>query len=397
MLLNMKYFFVLGNNPALSVAEINAVLGLKKAELLAADFLLADIEGVIDSENLISRLGGTIKIGVIRSEVENKQNNLSDAAIKMSEAKQATSPSGKFNFGFSGYGDFGFNKKDIGIKIKNRFNEKKISSRYVVSNEKTLSSVVITQNKLIARGIEIVAIKNGNIILLGETLSVQPFKDLSRRDFGRPARDDLSGMLPPKLAMTMINLAGIDNHEAVIVDPFCGSGTILGEAALMGYKNLFGSDISKKAIDDTYTNFSWIKELYKIEGTRLKLAVKSALKLSQFIKSGSADAVITEPFLGPQRGMINFKETISNLEELYSGSISEFKEVLKRGGKVVMVWPSFYGQKPISPKFDGFKLIPLLPENLAKGQFVKQSERGTITYGRPGQKVFREIVLLEKI
>ncbi len=392
----MKYFFILGNNASLSVAEIHALIGLENAELLAPDFLLANINGSLDAEALMQRLGGTIKIGIIREEINGGQNNLSAAAIKIAEAKQKISPSGKFNFGFSGYGEANFNRKDLGIKIKNFFSENNISSRFVVSNEKTLSSVVITQNKLIVRGVELVAIKKGDKVLLGETLSVQPFKDLSRRDFGRPARDDLSGMLPPKLAMTMINLAGLDSFENILVDPFCGSGTIVGEAALMGYKNLFGSDISKKAIDDTYKNFSWMKELYKLEGAKLKLAVKSALKLSQFIKANYADAVVTEPYLGPQRGMINFKETISNLEELYSGAISEFRTILKKGGKAIMVWPSFYGQKPINPKHDGFKISPLLPDNLAKGQFIKQSERGTIIYGRPGQKVFREIVVLEK-
>ena len=93
---------------------------------------------------------------------------------------------------------------------------------------------------------------------------MQPFKDLSRLDFGRPARDDFSGMLPPKLAQIMINLAQVQNPEALIIDPFCGSGTILSEALLMGYKDLLGSDISPKAIADTYKNISWIKDLYKI-------------------------------------------------------------------------------------------------------------------------------------
>lgn len=189
----------------------------------------------------------------------------------------------------------------------------------------------MTQNKLITRGIEFVLAKEGNKILIGETLAVQPFKDLSRRDFGRPARDDFSGMLPPKLAQIMINLAQVQNPEALIIDPFCGSGTILSEALLMGYKDLLGSDISPKAIADTYKNISWIKDLYKIKDAKVKVVVKNVTDLSKFIKAESVEAVICEPFLGPQRGLINFKVVISNLEELYSQAIQEFRAILKPG------------------------------------------------------------------
>lgn len=396
----MKYFFVLGTNTALSIAELGAVLDLSKSKLLAPDFLVVDLNIEINAETLMNRLGGTVKIGVIRDEVTiNANPDLVKAAIKLAAKKKESVSEGKFNFGYSCYGQNNFNKKDLGIKVKNYFNEKKISSRFVVSQEKTLSSVVITQNKLLTRGIEI-ALANDNedkVALVGETLSTQPFKDLSRRDFGRPARDDLSGMLPPKVALIMINMAQLKDMNSVIVDPFCGSGTILSEALLLGYNNLFGSDISIKAIEDTRINISWLKELYKIKDFKLKLLVKNVTALSKFIKSNYVDAVITEPYLGPQRGLLNFKIINKNLEDLYSTAISEFHKVLRAGGRVVMIWPSFYGQRPITPNFRGFKMIDMLPENLAEGAYVNKNTRPTIIYGRPGQKVFREIVVLEKI
>lgn len=396
----MKYFFVLGTNTALSIAELGAIFDLSRAKLLAPDFLLADLDLELNAETLINRLGGTIKIGLIRNEVNiNNNPDLVKAVIKLAAKKKEGVAEGKFNFGYSCYGANNFNKKDLGIKVKNYFNEKKLSSRFVVSQEKTLSSVVIAQNKLLTRGIEIVLVNDNEakITLVGETLSVQPFKDLSRRDFGRPARDDLSGMLPPKIALIMLNLAQVKNMDSVIVDPFCGSGTILSEALLLGYKNLFGSDISVKAVDDTRTNISWLKELYGLKDFRLKLLVKNVTNLSKFIKSNYVDAIITEPYLGPQRGLLNFKVINKNLEDLYSSAISEFHKVLKNGARVVMIWPSFYGQRPITPDYRGFKIIDMIPANLAAGSFVNKNARPTIIYGRPGQKVFREIVVLEKI
>jgi len=393
----MKYFFVLGTNAALSIAELAATLDIKKPRLLAADFLVAEIEREINADDLIKRLGGMIKIGQITGEVDIKDAAALTKLVQETARRKQAATDSKFNFGLSDYGPRSFNKKDLGLKLKKYFSENGISSRFVVSREKTLSSVVVTQNKLVGKGIEIVLAADGDRVLVGETLTVQPFKDLSRRDFGRPARDDLSGMLPPKLAQIMINLAQINSENAVIIDPFCGSGTILSEAALMGYKNLFGSDISFKAVEDTRKNMSWIKELYKINDCRVKLAVKNAIDLSKFIKSGSAEAIVTEPFLGPQRGMINFNSIVANLEELYSRSLSEFRKVLKPNGRVVMIWPSFYGQKPIAPRYEGFKILDMVPEELKDSQFIKKNSRPTIIYGRAGQKVYREIVVLEKI
>jgi len=393
----MKYFFVLGTNTALSVSELAAALDLKKTSLLASDFLVWETDIEINPETLMQRLGGIIKIGVIKEEITGDDNaKLLKTVCDLAKIKKYQSKGGKFNFGFSDYGKYQFNKKDLGLKLKKYFSDEKVSSRFVISHEKTLSSVVITQNKLIARGIEFVLIKDENKTLIGETLAVQPFKDLSRRDYGRPARDDQSGMLPPKLAQIMINLAQVRDMEALVIDPFCGSGTILSEALLMGYKHLFGSDISMKAIDDTYKNISWIKELYNVKDANVKILVKSVVDLSKFVKAESVEAVVCEPFLGPQRGLIDFKAVTSNLEELYSKAIQEFKTVLKDGGRVVMIWPLFYGQKPISPKYDGFKIINMIPESLRTNQYIKKHNRETIVYGRPGQKVYREIVVLEK-
>ena len=54
----------------------------------------------------------------------------------------------------------------------------------------------------------------------------------------------------------MINLALSQNIDYKnLLDPLRGSGTILTEAAVMGYQNLYGSDISRKAITDTKEKF----------------------------------------------------------------------------------------------------------------------------------------------
>jgi hypothetical protein len=38
----------------------------------------------------------------------------------------------------------------------------------------------------------------------------------------------------------------------------------------------------------------------------------------------------------------------------------------------------------------------MIPEGLRSNEVIKKNNRDTIIYGRPGQKVYREIVVLEK-
>ena len=101
-------------------------------------------------------------------------------------------------------------------------------------------------------------------------MAVQPFEEFGARDYARPSRDDLSGMLPPKLAKIMINLAQA-KENSLILDTFCGSGTILQEALIMGYLNLIGFDSSPKAIKDSQANLEWLADKYDLNITKVEL------------------------------------------------------------------------------------------------------------------------------
>ena len=416
----MKYFFVLGNNPALSAAEIIAVLGSEEEARVVSGNILILENPATDALKLIKRLGGTIKIGVINSEVNRHDNEKIKQAILniIEEDLEEKGEGSKYCFGISHYGQSKLPVFPIGLTIKKTLKQNGVSCRLVTSKEKTLSSVVVEQNNLTRQGIEIVLIEEAGTMYVGRTEAVQDFKSLSFRDFGRPDRDDASGMIPPKLAQIMINLSchcernGMErsNPETVLLDPFCGSGTILMEAALMGIKNLIGSDISEKAISDTKNNLTWVAEknpnlkslLRQAQDgqfSNLQLSKISATEISQKIKLNYVDAIVTEPYLGPQRGKIDPMKTKLELEKLYSAALREFKKILKPDGRVVMIFPvRAEGQRPdfhfMNPNLDGWQIVNPLPENLQEK--LHTTRRGTIVYGRPGQKVYREIVVLKK-
>ena len=388
----VKYYFILGSNPAISLAELAAVFDKTKLTLAYANVALLDQAEEIEAERLIKRLGGIIKIGRIFAETK------IETTAMLSAIKPLAKPaSGKFKFGFSFYGSGRLNLKPLGMELKKHLTAAGASCRWVVSRETTLSSVIVEQNGLLKNGAEFVLVKAGNKILLGQTLAVQPFKELEVRDYGRPARDDQSGMLPPKLAQIMINLARI-NKTASLLDPSCGSGTVLTEAALLGFKNIYGSDLSNKAVDDSQKNLAWMIKNYNLSITNYWLKNIDAAKISRSLKPNSIDAIVTEPYLGPQRGKIETRQVVKELEKLYASCLLEFSAILKPGGRIVMVWPVFNtsaGRIMLSQKIIGrLKIVSPLPHTFQS--LPGTTNRQTLLYGREGQKVWREIIILEK-
>lgn len=391
----MQYFFVLGNHPSLSAAELMSVLPKDKDNFKAA--VLADrqilcYQGALPCapEDLIRRLGGTIKLGEVLAEGVSRKDVL--AKIK----EKLLAGNGKFNFGFSDYG-VGLPLKVLAMELKKFLKEQGVASRWVVSREPTLSSVVVEQNKLLASGAELVFFKKDGAIAVGRTLAVQPFKELSRRDYGRPARDDHSGMLPPKLAQIMLNLSNL-SQEDVLLDPFCGSGTVLSEAALAGVKEIHGSDISSKAVADTKKNLEWLADKFEARSSKFEVAQYSATELSKHHQPNSVDRIVTEPYLGPQRGLHDLRAVVAELEQLYRLSLAEFYKILKPGGRVVMLWPVFWHKKEqvkLSAKI-ARDFMPVSPFPSELKLLLPLTERKTLLYGRPGQRVWREIVILEK-
>ncbi len=396
----MKYLFVLGRQPAISLAEIISLLKRLKngfqITLFQPEILIIDVAALLDVDFLMSQLGGTIKIGLVKDKT----------AIAMIKEKFGREKKGKIYFGLSAYGS-NISQNKNGLQIKKILKDEGWSVRFVTSREPTLSSVVVKTNKLLSdRGIEIIIANTPDGSWLAETLAVQPFAELSERDYGRPGRDALSGMLPPKLAKIMLNLAEV-GPDAAILDPFCGSGTILTEAALMGFTKIFGSDSNPQAVTDTKNNLSWIEKKYSIRqlADNIKYSnIKScdARKLSRCFSPCSIDAIVTEPYLGPPlRGNESeqqIKNIVNELSRLYLEVFKEFKKVLKPSGKIVMVWPVFGGDGclPLFPLISeetkklGFKTEPLLPPDFSH----LLTPRGTLIYSRPGQKVGREMVKL---
>lgn len=385
----MQYFFILGNNFNLNKAELFAFLNFNKLKfkevLISEPVIVLDISILNNdfvAKNIENILGGLIKYGLVESEIK----NLDQLDIKniFTDLKKE----GKNNFGISSY-LFKTKIDVLGIKIKKYLKQHVFSIRYVSSKENPLSSVIVKKEILNKQGIELVIIKKQQSYLIGKTQAVQLFEEFEKRDYNRPVRDLISGMLPPKVAKIMINLAS-QKLNSLILDPFCGHGTVLQELLLLGYKNIIGSDIDKAAVLGSQKNIDWLKKNYDLKKTNVKIFLADSQKLSNFLKNSSIDSIISEPFMGPALKGSETPEQIvknkNNLTALYKKSFIEFAKILKKQGLICIIIPKFKvrGREYI------FEIKNLIPNNL------KRLDNNDLFYSRPNQKVIRQIILLQK-
>lgn len=342
----MQTFALLGSHPTLSLAELAVVTGQTPSQTLNDIAIFDDIG--MDLSQLNDRLGGTQKLGVIVGSMPTW--NQDELATFLAADLLSTVESGKVSFGFSVYdmgnasasSDARRSTQSLGIETKKRLREAERSARYVISKSPTLSSIIIRTNHLLDRGAEYCFFMTPNEIIIGRTVTVQDAEAWSTRDFGRPRRNAKQGMLPPKLSRMMLNLSGVDLSAATVLDPFCGSGTILMEAALLGAKNLIGSDINDEAAADSEENLTWL-EAQGVDVPPAQLIGASAQTVAQHIDPASVDLVVTETYLGrPRKGTETKKEVddaIAYVANLYHEAFTALLPTLKPGATLVIASP----------------------------------------------------------
>jgi tRNA G10 N-methylase Trm11 len=354
-----------------------------------------------------------------------------------------SSAEGKITLGISAYG-FDAAPRDVqktGILLKQTLKKAGISLRLIPNTESYLNTATSHHNKLglSPNKVELLVVrgKSGRIIV-AESTGAQNITALAARDQGRPKRDPLVGMLPPKLAQIMINLATghlrnphdvhILDKETIkqatppyphlpasglptLLDPFCGTGVVLQEAALMGF-NVYGPDKSEKMVDYTKANIDWLKT------TR-------HLNISSTVHQGDATtttwqqpihAVVCETYLGPAYnrypGDVAVERSRRVCGEILSGFFANISPQLPVGTPVCIAVPNWfedddtgtfrYGSPPIfSPHYrpDNYELTyysEIMNELGFEPLAFTHADHHDLVYRRPGQVVGRALEVLIK-
>lgn len=361
-----SYLFIFGRTPDLAFLELARFF--PDAVRVTNDVARVHTENPVEKFQTI--LGGTVKIA---REIGTISDLSAESFLPMLPNQT------NLHIGISGYG--AVIPTAVLSTMKKLLETQGIRLRYATAKHgSTISSVTVDKTGLT----ELVVVKDQSGFCVGQTISIQDYESWNKRDYGRPYADAKSGMLPPKVARMLVNIAGT---PGTLLDPFCGMGTVLAEASLSGW-NVIGSDISSETIRKTKANLDWL-------GATSGMHVCDATHVSEVIPVESINAIVTEPFMGSTNiafqqnpDSTKIKNIIKGLEKLYIGCLREWKKILTENGKVIIALPEY----SIGGRTYFVKKVVDMCENLGYTTHV-----GPIEYGRPQAIVKRKFYIFQKV
>jgi len=391
------YYFQLGNTPALSVLELELVLRqsvwadqLKtNPKLVLPEVAQISLDQELDQDDLTklqTDLGGTVKV-LEEVAVLHTQDQAEIESRIITYLAQADK---RIQFSLTAIGDHPLPKLDEAV-IKKELSALGVKSRYRPAPSDGLSAAVLLNHDVS----ELYLIKTDRYLVLAKTQAVQNIDDWTRRDREKPYANRKKGMLPPKVARMMVNIAlGFLTQdplyqskipaEITVYDPFCGTGTILMEAVMKGVQAQ-GTDLDDEAVSGATANLSWLAETYQLKAdfsvTQRNVGQDFPANTPRW-----AEAIVTEPFLGkPTPQETELPNIFRGLHNMYLGAFKNWTKILQPNAVVVIILPRVETERH---QFTLHKLI----DKLAPLGYTTISE--PVNYHRPQAIVEREIHFL---
>lgn len=390
----MKYILEIGRFEDVSLAEMKAVLGDEPLKYLSGRYIYVETDKVLD-QNWINGVGSIVGVFEIVSVAKEEIGKKKVVDRFMAIADETIFGKGHLFFE-SNY----LHNQDI-RKVLTESKKLMSKSNIKVKYRFNWSTAAMWQDGWPKNTVALKALKFRSEYFLLKLVAVQDINAYSKRDAGKPYRDAVLGMLPPKLSQTMINIAlsGCDSKDdIVLMDPFCGTGTVLIEGKFMGLK-VRGSDIQKRNIEGT------VKNLDKFFDEKFEIFKADARSLTEKEVEG-VDVFVTEGYLGePKRGhepVEDLKKESKEIERLMLDFLRNLVEKKKSEKFCVVVCLPVYAlgkrgdkifMKKIVEKVEdlGYIVSTLLPSKLIRGK----KDKSSLLYGRSGQYVYRQIYRLE--
>lgn len=381
---------ILGRQPALGLAELESLFGAEKLQPISDQAALLDVS---PASFPMTRLGGTIKAAHYLTELPYTDwDKLEDYLAQELPKHTCCVVPGKVRLGLSVYG-FNVNIKRLnatGLTLKKAVKDGGRSVRVVPNKELELNTAQVIHNQLAGpTGFEILLIKNGSLTILAQTFSVQDIDAYAARDQKRPKRDTRVGMLPPKLAQIIINLAVDESRSSpIVLDPFCGTGVILQEALLMGYE-VYGTDLEPRMIEYSSTNLHWLRP--ETSDQRLETADATHYQWQKPFDTIATETYLGRPFSATPKPDV-LAEVMRDVDTIHKKFLKNVARQTKPGFRMCIAVPAWRTKT-------GFKHLPALDSLKDLGytriNFVHASH-GDLIYHRPEQFVARELVVLER-
>jgi tRNA G10 N-methylase Trm11 len=396
----------------LSLAEIVNYLESSGSEyqIISRSEQVMIMDAYLDVNDAMSKLGGLFKIGTVNcaldvkdvldeGRLENKLNskeyyNWIDDKVRWCLSFYSDVPDFEVNIPDRFQDYFRQRLRKDGVKKAKYIFPKKVGK----INRENISDDIIKKH-IIGEGLEFLVSFISEKYYVGVTQEVVRNQEFINRDLCRPFQNPKES-IPPKIARIMVNLTGLSAGDRLL-DPFCGIGTILQEASILGLQ-VFGSDINRKCISETRSNLKWLSETYNLEIRDIsdRIFTADATQLSKYMNE-EIDGIATEPILLPPLKRFPSEDEAENMlhtvGKTYETFLPEISNVLKKGGKLVLVTPYIRTNKHTERSFnlkEAFKNSGLIPYSHHNGPQFEYPIRSSV---EKNKKVSRGIHVLEKL
>lgn len=406
---------ILGRQPALGLAELESLYGGGKVRPAGDQAAVVNIDPCLLA---FDRLGGSVKFCKMLTTLDTTNwGQIEKFLLKVSPGHSQTMDEGKMTLGLSLYG---FNEslqrvEATGLSLKKVIRTTGRPVRLVPNKTPDLNSAQVLHNKLTGtNGWELVFIRDGDKTIVAQTVKIQDIEAYTRRDRERPKRDARVGMLPPKLAQIIINLAAgklpedslqnicdIPAGEPIpaklldkkVLDPFCGTGVIMQEAYLMGY-GVYGSDLEARMIDYTLENMRWLAQTHNPGGdtSRFEQGDATMMQWSHKFDFVASEVYLGRPFTSPPTPEI-LAQTISDTNLIIKKFLRNIGEQVPSGTRFCLAVPAW------QTRGGDFKHLPLI-DSLSEIGYnrvkFEQVDDGDLIYYREQQFVARQLLVITR-
>lgn len=387
----MQTLIILGRQPALGLAELESLYGAESLTPVGDQAVAVDIPA---SDIDFSRLGSMVKFCKILTPLPTTNWGKIQKFLEQAVPSHASNlPEGKLQLGLSVYG-LDVSPQRImatGLTLKKALKGQR-SVRLVQNTEKDLNAAQVLHNGLTRKmGWELVFVKHGDQTIVAQSIAVQDIDAYRRRDQERPMRDARVGMLPPKLAQIIINLANPED-DSIVLDPFCGTGVLLQESLLMGYPAI-GTDLETRMVEFSLKNLEWLLGQYpeRLKNTSSSVNVADATSHAWKEPYGT---IACETYLGRALSSMPDQETlhkiVTDCSTIHKKFLLNVARQTSPGFRMCIAVPAWKTR-------NGFKHMPVL-DSLEELGYTRMSfahaSNEDLIYHRTDQIVARELVVL---
>jgi len=405
----MQSLLILGRQPALGIAELESLFGAAAVKPWGDTAALLDVSS---DKIRFARLGGSIKAAKVLGTIDSTDLRKIESALLKLVPQATETIEGKIQLGISAYG-LPTNVQQLlatGLNLKKVLRRAGRSVRLVPNKELELNSASVLHNNLAGdHGMELLLVRDGDRTIIAQTTDVQDIDSYTIRDRGRPKRDARVGMLPPKLAQIIINLAVAQTNPLygdIVLDPFCGTGVILQEATLMGF-DVYGSDLDKRMVEYSDVNLQWLltqpfcpvkrPDEYDDDPDWRYYQLEAGDATTHVWKVPPA-AVATETYLGkpftapPPPDIL--AQTINDCNLIIKKFLQNIGAQIPIGTRMCLAVPAWQKRQ------GQFKHLPLIDSLLELGYnriSFEHAQPEDLIYYREDQIVARQLLIVEKI